>query len=284
MVDPIRVFRFAPSPNGELHLGHAYSALLNLKLAREVGGKCLLRIEDIDTVRCTRELEKQMLDDLEWIGFEWDEKPRRQSEHFGEYQDAIDGLQRQGLLYPSTLSRSAIKKIVAEHESGGCDWPRDPDGTPIYPGSERDLNFGAMSEIRASGDAYALRLDMKKAVGTSSFQWLENELVENARPLDWGDVVLGRKDTPTSYHLCCVLDDAIQGVTDVVRGKDLFHATSVHVVLQKLLGLVSPRYVHHDLVLDDDGEKLSKSVSSKSIRSLKTAGLSKEDIWTSLNL
>ena len=129
-----------------------------------------------------------------------------------------------------------------------------------------------------------MRLDMKKAVGDLSFEWIEAGIFTEAKPLRWGDVVIARKDTPTSYHLCCVLDDAIQGVTDVVRGKDLFHATSVHVVLQKLLGLVSPRYVHHDLVLDDDGEKLSKSVSSKSIRSLKTAGLSKEDIWTSLNL
>ena len=282
MVDPIRIFRFAPSPNGELHLGHAYSALLNLKLAREVGGKCLLRIEDIDTVRCTPELEKQMLDDLEWIGFEWDEKPRRQSEHFDHYRKALEALQAKGLVYPSTLSRSEIKQRVRELEEDGTVWPRDPDGSPIYPGVERSLSSKARQSIVASDKAYGLRLDMKKAVGDLSFEWIEAGIFTEAEPLRWGDVVIARKDTPTSYHLCCVMDDALQGVTDVVRGKDLYQATSVHVVLQSLLGYVSPRYVHHDLILDDAGKKLSKSIHSKSIRALRKAGISKEAVWNTL--
>ncbi len=277
MVEPQRVFRFAPSPNGELHLGHAYSALLNLKSAREAGGKCLLRIEDIDTVRCTPELEKQMLEDLEWIGFEWDEEPRRQSEHFAEYQSSLDTLWERGLVYPSALSRSEIKRYVAKRDAVGEKWPRDPDGSPIYPGNERLLGASARNSILNSDKPFAIRLDMNLAVDAARYEWMESGSFVSAEPLKWGDVILARKDTPASYHLCCVVDDALQGITDVVRGNDLYHATSVHVVLQELLGLISPSYHHHDLVLDENGKKLSKSLASTSLRALRNAGLSRQD-------
>ncbi|MDJ0614662.1 MAG: tRNA glutamyl-Q(34) synthetase GluQRS [Rhizobiaceae bacterium] len=284
MPDPKRVFRFAPSPNGELHLGHAYSALLNLKLARAAEGKCLLRIEDIDTARCTPELEKQMLEDLEWIGFEWDEEPRRQSQQFEFYRSALKRLEEQKLLYPSILSRSEIRQKVAEKEADGNRWPRDPDGSPIYPGDERFLDAEEQRSIIASGERYALRLDMESAVGVSSFDWFEDGRFVEASPKKWGDVVLARKDTPTSYHLCCVMDDALQGVTDVVRGKDLYDATAVHVVLQELLGLISPSYRHHDLVFDNQRNKLSKSNRSTSLRALREAGNTAQDVIEMMGL
>lgn len=282
--EPKSVFRFAPSPNGELHLGHAYSALLNLKMARAVGGKCLLRIEDIDRARCTPDLEKQMLEDLEWIGFEWDEEPRRQSEHFGEYKRALKLLLDRGLVYPAVLSRSDIKKRVFEKEASGVSWPCDPDGSPLYPGEERSLTMEQRSAILHGNAPYALRLDMEKAIGEELYQWQETDRIITADPSQWGDVILARKDTPASYHLCCVMDDALQGVTHVVRGKDLYHATSVHVLLQALFGYLAPVYKHHDLILSDDGEKLSKSRQSVSIRTLKESGKTPAEVVAMLGL
>ena len=275
------IFRFAPSPNGELHLGHAYSALLNLKMARAMSGKMLLRIEDIDTVRCTPELENQMLRDLEWIGFEWDEEPRRQSEHFDEYRAALERLKEQDLAYPSTLSRSQITKLVAEKSATGKSWPTDPDGAPVYPGEERLLSAAKKQEIYSGPSPIATRLDMKSALkqldGTPAWQELhKGEIVCDAAA--WGDVVLARKDTPTSYHLSCVLDDAVQNVTHIVRGMDLYNATSVHVVLQKLFGLMTPVYHHHDLITDSLGKKLSKSEKPRGLRSLREAGITRQGI------
>jgi len=263
-------FRFAPSPNGELHLGHAYSALLNLKMARDVEGKMLLRIEDIDTVRCTPELEKQMLEDLEWIGFEWDEEPIRQSARFDIYQEALDQLMDQELLYPTILSRSEIKKLVSEK---GESWPRDPDGAPFYPGSERGLSADEQTAILGADTPYTLRLDMTKTLSKNTIElfWVEDEDNTNitAKPENWGDVVLARKDTPASYHLSSVIDDADQNITHIVRGKDLYHATSVHTLLQALLDLPKPSYNHHDLILDSEGKKLSKSNKDTSLRQLR---------------
>jgi len=271
------IFRFAPSPNGELHLGHAYSALLNLKMARDVGGKMLLRIEDIDTVRCTPELEKQMLEDLEWIGFEWDEEPIRQSERFDAYRQILDGLAKDGLIYPATLSRGDIKKRVVEL---GDEWPSDPDGAPHYPGNERDLSEQQRQKIINSGEPYTLRLDMTKAIQASSKDmfWNEDGSEIPTNPSQWGDVVLARKDTPASYHLSCVLDDAFQGITHIVRGQDLYHATSVHRLLQNLLDLQQPQYHHHDLILDDDSKKLSKSNKDTSLRQLRKSDHTPSDI------
>jgi glutamyl-Q tRNA(Asp) synthetase len=277
------VFRFAPSPNGRLHLGHALSALLNLKMARESGGRMLLRIEDIDRVRCTPKLEAMMLEDLEWIGFEWDEPPRRQSEHFDEYKAALDELRERELVYPAFLSRSAVKALTAANAA----WPADPDGAPLYPHVERALSHGERDKRIAAGEDFALRLDMDKALEAAPglLEWSESGSGPDletgnivARPGKWGDVILGRKDTPASYHLACVMDDALQGVTHVVRGTDLFHATSVHRLLQALLRLPAPLYHHHRLILGSDGRKLSKSRAGTALGALRESGSTPADI------
>ena len=278
------VFRFAPSPNGLLHLGHAYSALLNQKMAREAQGKLLLRIEDIDIQRCTPELETQMLHDLEWIGFEWDEKPRRQSQHFDDYAEALKRLKDQDFVYPSTLSRSEIKKIISAKKDQDIDWPCDPDGTPLYPGAERELSRSQCEEIFESGNNYALRLNTQKLnnhIG-KKLSWTEitdDQITKvTAKPLAWGDVIIARKDFPMSYHLCCTVDDAIQGITHVVRGKDLYDATSIHCMLNAFFGHEQPVYHHHELILDVTGQKLSKSKQHKSLKELRSEGLKGEQI------
>lgn len=275
------VFRFAPSPNGALHLGHAYSALMNEKLADEADGRLLLRIEDIDTARCTPELEAAMIADLDWIGIHFERPYRRQSEHFQSYAAALERLKRIGLVYPAFLSRGELKAIVAEHEATGATWPRDPDGAPLYPDTDRALEPAERERRLAAGTAFAWRLDMDKAIDAAGgdLYWAESGAgpdresgAVKARPAAWGDVVLARRDTPTSYHLSVVVDDARQGVTHVVRGRDLFHATSVHRLLQTLLGLPEPHYHHHDLVTDEDGRKLSKSDGDAGLASLRAAG------------
>lgn len=275
------VFRFAPSPNGYLHLGHAYSALLNFDRAREAGGRFLLRIEDIDATRCRPEFETAIDEDLAWLGIVWETPVRRQSEHLADYRSALEELAALGLVYPAFESRAEIAKLVAAREADGP-WPRDPDGAPIYPGDAKSLSAGERARLIASGAPYALRLDMAGACRrVTSLSW--NELgagpdgecgVVQARPEAWGDVILARKETPTSYHLSAVVDDALQGVSEVVRGQDLFHATSVHRLLQVLLGLPEPVYRHHALVLDGEGRKLSKSNRSTGLRELRAAGTS----------
>lgn len=280
------VFRFAPSPNGLLHLGHAYSALLNQKMARAAGGKLLLRIEDIDTTRCTQKLETQMLKDLEWIGFEWDEKPRRQSEHFEDYAQALKKLEELGLIYPSSLSRGQIKKLITEKENHGESWPKDPDGTPLYPGCEKELSKTEHIHLIANSQTYALRIDMEKAAEKIEHEisWIEIGFEKPiiGEPLNWGDVILARKDFPVSYHLCCTLDDASQGITHVVRGKDLYHATSIHILLYELLDLKTPLYHHHKLILDDNSDKLSKSKAHTSLMELRQSGMTAEELQTKL--
>ncbi|MBR0790537.1 tRNA glutamyl-Q(34) synthetase GluQRS [Bradyrhizobium manausense] len=275
------VFRFAPSPNGHLHLGHAYSALLNLDRARESGGRLLLRIEDIDATRCRPEYETAIYQDLAWLGIVWETPVRRQSEHLADYRAALEQLSALGLVYPAFESRAEIAKLVAAREADGP-WPRDPDGAPLYPGDAKSLPAGERSRLIDSGAPYALRLDMAAACRRlSGLTW--NELGEGpegergtvaARPEAWGDVVLARKETPTSYHLSVVVDDALQGVSEIVRGQDLFHATSVHRLLQALLGLPEPAYRHHPLIRDAEGRKLSKSDRSTGLRELRAAGSS----------
>ena len=284
------VFRFAPSPNGELHLGHAYSALLNQQMAREAGGKFLLRIEDIDQVRCTAGFERQMLDDLEWLGLEWDDAPRRQSEHFGEYLSALETLEAEGLIYPSTATRGEIKRQIITRQKTGEVWPHDPDGVPHYPGNERNLNAAEREKIKHATRNYSLRLDMERTLKSGIFAnrslaWFETGQgpegqTGNIRcePEQWGDVLLGRKNIPASYHLSCVLDDAIQGITHIVRGQDLFYATSIHRLIQEILGLPVPQYHHHNLVLDEDGHKLSKSRRDTSLKQLRQIGASLLDV------
>jgi len=278
------VFRFAPSPNGHLHLGHAYSALLNQKMAREVDGKLLLRIEDIDTQRCTAKLEAQMLRDLEWIGFEWDETPRRQSEHFEEYAQVLDKLAKLNLVYPSSLSRGEIKKLVQAKKDSGEDWPTDPDGSPLYPGKERDYDNTERLNLISSVKDYALRLNIKSARNRvpTGLSWTElnnaQDEITNADPTIWGDIIIGRKGLPVSYFLCCTYDDGIQDISHVVRGKDLYHSTSIHVLLLEILGYQKPLFYHHDLILDDHGEKLSKSLKHTSLKELKASGVTANDI------
>jgi glutamyl-Q tRNA(Asp) synthetase len=273
------VFRFAPSPNGYLHLGHAYSALLNSDRARDAGGRLLLRIEDIDATRCRPEFETAIYEDLAWLDIAWETPVRRQSEHLDAYRAALDRLSALGLVYPAFESRAEITRLVTAREADGP-WPRDPDGAPLYPGDARSLSADERDRLVDAGAPYALRLDMaaacRRAVGLS---W--NEMGEGpdgergvvpARPEAWGDVIVARKETPTSYHLSVVVDDALQDISEIVRGQDLFHATSVHRLLQALLRLPEPVYRHHGLVRDEGGRKLSKSTSSTGLRELRAAG------------
>lgn len=275
------VFRFAPSPNGHLHLGHALSALLNHEMARASGGRLILRIEDIDATRCRPEYEAAILEDLAWLGLAWEEPVRRQSEHLDDYRAALARLERQGLVYPGFESRAEIARLVAAREAAGP-WPRDPDGAPLYPGAARELAPEVRARRLAAGEPYALRLDMAAALArVGPLAWEETGLQAGrvaAAPEAWGDVVLARKETPTSYHLAVVVDDALQGVSHVVRGEDLFWSTSVHRVLQALLGLPAPVYHHHRLIRDADGRKLAKSTHATALRELRAQGLTPADV------
>jgi glutamyl-Q tRNA(Asp) synthetase len=281
------VFRFAPSPNGALHLGHAHSALLNYDRAKAAGGRFLLRIEDIDTERCKPEFEQAIYDDLEWLGIEWERPVRRQSEHFSEYKAALEKLAAAGLVYPAFLSRGEVRGLIADAEARGKHWPHDPDGVPLYPHAERGLSKRVRARKLKSGEPFAWRLDMEKAIeaGPARLTWEERGSGPEgetgklrARPQLWGDIVLARKETPTSYQLSVVVDDALQGVTEVVRGRDLFQATSVQRLLQSLLGLPAPAYFHHELVMGPNGRKLSKSMKDTGLKSLREAGVTPAEV------
>jgi glutamyl-Q tRNA(Asp) synthetase len=282
---PPPVFRFAPSPNGFLHLGHAYSALLNFESAREGGGRFLLRIEDIDATRCRPEFEAAIDQDLGWLGITWETPVRRQSDHLADYRAALDRLAALGLLYPSFESRAGIAALVKAREADGV-WPRDPDGAPLYPGAAKSLSVTQRERLLRSGAAYALRLDMDAACRLAGdLAWTERGSGPDgetgavvARPEVWGDVILARKDTPTSYHLSVVIDDALQGVTDVVRGQDLFWSTAVHRLLQKILDLPQPVYRHHDLIRDGAGAKLSKASAATGLRELRARGMTPGEV------
>ncbi|GEO99684.1 tRNA glutamyl-Q(34) synthetase GluQRS [Methylobacterium haplocladii] len=332
MTEP--VLRFAPSPNGRLHLGHAYSALLNWEVAVRLAGRCLLRIEDIDPGRSRPELIVAIEEDLAWLGLSYARPVRRQSEHLGFYREALEGLIRRGLAYPCFCSRGTIAARVAELEGQGRAVQHDPDGAPLYPGTCRSLS-SAQAEARiAGGDPHTWRLDMMRALamapqphrfrcfaasdapsagagtlpplrerGTPSLGTelpsadprsreghplpligegmrviIENEHEATADPARWGDAVIARRDVPTSYHLSVVLDDDAQGITHVVRGEDLRAATDLHVLLQRLLGLSSPAYCHHRLLLAESGEKLAKSRGSESLGDLRARGVTAEKV------
>lgn len=288
-----RTFRFAPSPNGELHLGHAYSALLNQKLAQAEGGRLLLRIEDIDTARCTPAFEAGIFRDLDWLGIGWEKPARRQSEHFAEYEAILGRLIHEELVYPAFMSRGEIRAFIVEREQNGRDWPRDPDGVPLYPAADKALSPKMRRERIADGAPYAWRLDVEAATARigKKLSWVEyadeslttaNEL--DARPQEWGDVIVARRDMPTSYHLAVVADDALQGVSHVVRGRDLFLATSVQRLLQELLGLPQPGYFHHRLILGPDGRKLSKSLTDTSLSALRADGATPDAIKRMIGL
>ncbi|MCG7393279.1 tRNA glutamyl-Q(34) synthetase GluQRS [Microvirga sp. ACRRW] len=280
------VFRFAPSPNGRLHLGHAYSALLNDTLARRLNGRFLLRIEDIDITRCRPEYESAIDEDLRWLGLEWEKPVRRQSEYFADYRKTFQALKGKGLAYPCFCSRKEIaQKIEAVEAESGKEWPRDPDGAPLYPGICRKLSDDEAARRIEAGEPHAWRIDMQAArqllPGPHTFTRFTldgDEEIAEADPWRWGDAVIVRKDVPTSYHLSVVLDDALQGVTHVVRGQDLEAATDLHVLLQKLLELPTPRYHHHGLILDPGGDKLAKSRKSEALHELREQGVTPAEI------
>jgi glutamyl-Q tRNA(Asp) synthetase len=264
------VFRFAPSPNGLLHLGHAFSALTDYARCRTAGGRFLLRIEDIDRTRCRPEYEAAIYEDLVWLGLEWETPVRRQSERMADYAAALTRLAEMGLIYPAFLSRAEIAAAATS---------RDPDGAPLYSGTDRDLPPAEAEARIAAGAPYALRLRMDRAIAIAgAVSWREDETTIAADPAAWGDVIIARKETPTSYHLAVVVDDAAQGVTHVVRGRDLYFATAVHALLQRLLGLPAPNYHHHRLITDAAGRKLSKSDHDTSLAALRAAGKKPEDI------
>jgi glutamyl-Q tRNA(Asp) synthetase len=273
------VFRFAPSPNGELHLGHALSALVGFEMARAYGGRFLLRIEDIDIARCREELIEQIFDDLNWLGITWEEPVVRQSNRFTVYAKASATLMKLGLLYPCFATRSDIAS--ATH---GASPARDPEGAALYPGLHKTLPREDVAARIARDEPFALRLHMDLALDaletmtgarTVSFSEIQNDgrierIVRD--PAEWGDAVIVRKDVPASYHLAVVVDDAAQGVSHVTRGRDLFEATSLQRLLQILLGLPEPFYHHHALVTDAEGRKLSKSDRDTSLRELRGQG------------
>ena len=263
--------RFAPSPTGLLHLGHAYSALF----AAAAGERFLLRIEDIDRGRCRPAFEAAILEDLGWLGLAWETPVRRQSDHMADYRAALDRLDGMGVLYPCFCTR---KEIEAEIAAAGHA-PHGPDG-PLYPGTCRAISDGEREARLAAGDPHALRLDMARAVAhTGPFDWrdLDRGRVE-ADPLRHGDVVLARKDVPTSYHLAVTVDDALQGVTLVTRGEDLAPATDVHRVLQALLDLPVPDYRHHRLLTDAMGRRFAKRDKALTLRALRAAGTSPDEV------
>jgi glutamyl-Q tRNA(Asp) synthetase len=288
----MRVFRFAPSPNGHLHLGHALSALLNSDRAREAGGRFLLRIEDIDTARCTPQFEAGIYRDLDWLGLHWEQPVRRQSEHLFEYEVALARLTDMGLIYPAFMTRGEVKARVAAVEQAGGTWPRDPDGTPLYPEDDRHRSETERRDLMSQGLRHAFRLDMQKALEKigGPLSWTETGDITKgtnstdncariiADPSRWGDVILSRSDAASSYHLSVTVDDAAQGTTHVVRGLDLFEATAVHRVLQVLLDLPEPIYHHHRLILGPDGRKLAKSEASTGLATLRDQGLGRWDI------
>lgn len=290
-MSPRPVLRFAPSPNGELHLGHALSALVGFEMAERLGGRFLVRVEDIDTTRCREEYVTQIFEDLAWLGITWEEPVLRQSLHFTTYSAASDWLLKLGLLYPCFATRAEISE-AAETAPARL----DPDGTPLYPGLHKHLPKEEIAARLSRNEPFALRLHMDRALvalegitGSRTVTFTELDAEGNPEriemnPADWGDAVIVRKDIPTSYHLAVVVDDARQGVTHVTRGRDLYFATSLHRLLQTLLGLPEPLYHHHRLLAGADGQKLSKSAGDSSLRALREKGVDQLQIRQHIGL
>jgi len=270
------VTRFAPSPTGELHLGSAYSARIAWQRAREAGGTFLVRIEDTDIRRCRREYETAILEDLRWLGLHWDGEVRRQSDHFADYGKVLDQLDARGLIYPCFCTRADIAREIAAAASA----PHGPDG-PLYPGTCRSLPNEERRRRVAAGHELCMRLDAARAAeqaGPYSFVDETRGRIEG-QPLLMGDFVIARKDTPTSYHLAVTVDDHLQGVTLVTRGEDLLPSTHVHGLLQKLLGYAAPQYAHHRLLTDADGRRFAKRDRDLTIRALRDAGKTPEEVF-----
>jgi glutamyl-Q tRNA(Asp) synthetase len=283
------VFRFAPSPNGELHLGHALSALTGFDMARRLGGRFLLRIEDIDTQRCTEANIASQMEDLAWLGITWEQPVLRQSQHFSVYREAADRLRAMDLLYPCFATR---QDIAAAKRPNAV----DPDGAPIYPGLHKFMPAAEVEDRIARGEPFALRLHMDRALelvaarlegkplAFTAFDGAGTETAMPARPERWGDTIVMRKDTPASYHLSVVVDDARQGISHVTRGMDLFAATDLHRLLQVLLDLPAPKYHHHRLITDVEGRKLAKSARDTTLASLRQSGITPAEIRAMVGL
>ena len=269
------VTRFAPSPTGYLHLGHAHSALTGWRAARRAGGRFLLRLEDIDQTRCRPEFAAAILEDLAWLGLDWDGPVRVQSEHFADYRAALDRLEAAALLYPCFCTRAAIKAEMARAVAA----PHGPEG-PLYPGTCRALEPAERARRVAVGESFALRLDVAAALARCGPLFWEDEIAGRiaADPASLGDVVLARKEAPASYHLAVTVDDALQGVTLVTRGVDLFAATHIHRLLQALLDLPVPRWCHHPLLTDAAGRRFAKRDRAQTLRALREAGHGPADV------
>jgi glutamyl-Q tRNA(Asp) synthetase len=266
------VTRFAPSPTGYLHLGHAHAALFAWHRARAAGGRFLLRIEDIDPTRCRPDFTEAILEDLAWLGLDWDGEVRVQSRHLSDYRGTLDALAARGLLYPCFCTRADIAREVAASASA----PHGPDG-PLYPGTCRRMSSSERASRIARGEAHALRLDMEAALdGPLDFE--EEGTRFACDPTRFGDAVLARKDVPASYHLCVTHDDALQGVTLVTRGVDLRPATDLHRLLQSLMGWPAPRYAHHPLITDESGRRLAKRNHATTIRDLRAQGVTPVEV------
>lgn len=279
------VSRFAPSPTGDLHLGHAYAALFAERQALDAGGRFLLRIEDIDSGRCRAAFEASIYEDLDWLGLSWETPVRRQSMHMADYKAALDRLTGLGLLYPCFCTRKDIAREIETAQSAPHLIMNGPDG-PLYPGTCRALTLAEREAKIGAGTAYALRLNMTRAQEIAgALLWNDKDKGEiKATPEIFGDVVLARKDTPTSYHLAVTVDDHLQGITLVTRGQDLFSATHIHRLLQALLGLDVPLYRHHDILTGPDGMRLAKRDKAETLKNLRNAGKKPQDIRHAVGL
>jgi glutamyl-Q tRNA(Asp) synthetase len=297
MVNAIPRIRFAPSPNGRLHLGHAFSALYASNTAAELGGIFMLRIEDIDVGRCREEFVDAIYEDLAWLGLTWETPVRRQSEHFDAYEAALKKLRDLNVVYPCFATRREIELSITENNIDLERWPRDPDGALLYPGIYKNLPAEEKNALMWEGRTYAWRLDMEKAQilaermagGPITFYEEESGPAGEAgrqpiQPNLFGDVVIARKDVPTSYHLAVTVDDALQNITHVTRGRDLYPATYVHRLLQVLLDLPEPKYRHHRLIEDETGRRLSKSARDLGLGDLRLTGKSPDDIRRMIGL
>jgi len=275
------ITRFAPSPTGLLHAGHAYSALFCEHAARRDGGRFLLRMEDIDFTRCKAEFEKAIYEDLAWLGLEWEQPVRRQSEHLDEYAAAIDKLRQRDLIYPCFCTR---KDILTEIEQSGAA-PHGA-GELLYPGICRGLSEDERESRIEHGDEFALRLNLEKARNATAgvdLTWHDrNKGIQQAQPELLGDAVVARKDIQTSYHLAVVVDDALQEISLVTRGEDLFEATHLHRLLQSLLDLPVPEYEHHALIKDSEGTRMAKRKKSPTLRDLRDRGQNADELKTGL--
>ena len=286
--------RFAPSPNGKLHLGHAYSAIISEKLAKKYDGEFIVRIEDIDIARSSKENEKLILADLNCLNIKFDKKKiRRQSQYFKLYENYIKKLRDLDLVYPCWASRSEIKKAINSNNIKLSKWPVDPDGQYIYPGIYKNISPAERSGMMLSGKDFSWRLDIKKAVIYAQ-EKIKSKICFNevglepigrrlAEPHLYGDIILARKDIPTSYHLAVTIDDFEQNITLVTRGLDIYPATSIHRLLQIIFDFTEPDWFHHNLIRNEEGVKLSKTSSSTSIEFFRNNGYSPQKLIQKIN-